>query len=100
MERIQQKTLAILQQTTEIGRIPALKEAHLGRLGKTPEKSFSRIQPPPQLCNGELQSLWEHELVECAWHSEMPTYRNLKDWVLQSGQPKRLFVDDVIFVTW
>lgn len=47
MERIQQKTLAILQQTTEIGRIPALKEAHLGRLGKTPEKSFSRIQPPP-----------------------------------------------------
>ena len=72
MERIQQKTLAILQQTTEIGQIPALKEAHLGRLGKTPEKIFSRIQPP-KLCNGELQSLREHELVECARHSEMPT---------------------------
>lgn len=46
MERIQQYTPAIIQQTTEVRQIPALKERRLGRLGKTTEKSFSRIHPP------------------------------------------------------
>lgn len=31
MEHIQQKMLTILQQTTEVRQMPALKEAHLGR---------------------------------------------------------------------
>jgi len=72
MEHIQRKTLAVRQQTTDVRRMPALKEAHFGRLGKTTEKRCSRIQTP-ELCSGELQSLWEHELAERVRHSEMPT---------------------------
>lgn len=72
MEDIQQKTPAVLQKTTEVRWMPAPKQAHLGGLGKNYWKELFQ-DSTPELCNGELQSLWEHELADHARHSEMRT---------------------------